>query len=57
MVDWVPWNEGTKNGGNVPKRQEKPSFEKQIYYDEGIVLKYINVPEFWLGSFSDNFFY
>ena len=38
MVDSVPWNEETSNG-NVQKRQEKPSFEKQIYYDEGIVLK------------------
>ena len=34
MVDSVLWNEG-----KVPKGQEKPSFEKQIYYDEGIVLK------------------
>ena len=41
MVDSVLWNEGTSNG-NVPKRQEKSSFEKQIYdegIDEGIVLK------------------
>ena len=38
MVDSVQWNEGTSNG-KVPKGQEKPSFEKQIYYDEGIVLK------------------